>query len=79
MEQTTFREARTRAKLSMREASRESVQHDPSGKGVSFSAINFIESGRLKKAPHGLTVRLLAKTYNVDPESLAYVPFTPKI
>lgn len=78
MTQITFREARTRANLSMRGASSESVQHDPSGKWVSFSAINFIESGRLKKAPHGLTVRLLAKTYNVQPESLVYVPFTPK-
>lgn len=79
MDSITFREARTRANLSMREAARESVQYDPSGKGVSFSAINFVESWRLKKSPHGTTIRILAKTYGVDPGSLVYVPFTPKI
>lgn len=65
-----IRDARLKARLSLREAVEESKKADEEGKGLSLSTLARLEKEDSKKPIHPRTARILSEIYPIEYDNL---------
>lgn len=70
MKKNLIRDARVKAKLSLREAVVESKKHDDETEGLSLTTLARLEKQEGKKPLHPRTARILSKMYGIEYDDL---------
>lgn len=70
MKKNLIRDARVKAKLSLREAVVESQKHDDEAEGLSLTTLARLEKQEGKKPLHPRTARILSKMYGIEYDDL---------
>lgn len=70
MKKNLIRDARVKAKLSLREAVVESKKHDDEAEGLSLTTLARLEKQEGKKPLHPRTARILSKMYEIGYDDL---------